>query len=94
MTEGKRSEAASEVRKLIAGLERLIPVDKDLAARVSAAWDRWRYPDDPKKGDGGDNLPAAFVRSGAFLRETVARLGSAADRVEKGKSIDAAAIVK
>jgi hypothetical protein len=92
--QGKASEAAAELRKPIAGLERLIAVDKDLSARVSAAWDRWRYPDDPKKTEGGDNLTAGFARSGQFLSETVARLKAAADRVQKGESFDPAAILK
>ena len=92
--EGKRAEAALELRKPIAGLERLTPVDADLARRVSASWDRWRYADDPKKPAGGDNLAASFIRSGPFLRETLARLKAMADQVEKGGNLDAAAILK
>ncbi len=91
---GKASEAAAELRQSVPSLERLILVDKDLSARVSAAWDRWRYPDDPKKIDGGDNLTAGFARSKMFLSETVARLRAAADRADKGESIDPAAILK
>ncbi|MGB9620352.1 MAG: family 20 glycosylhydrolase, partial [Armatimonadota bacterium] len=84
--EGKRSEAASVLQRPIAEIERLAAVDKGLSQRLTAAWDRWRYPDDPKKTEGEDNLTAGFARSGAFLSRTAQRLRSAASLVGKGET--------
>ena len=90
---GSFSEAASELRKPIPVLDRLLAAERDLSKRLTAAWDRWRYPDDPKKTQGGDNLTAGFARSDAFLSRTAERLRAAADQVERGQSFEPAAIL-
>ncbi len=91
----EHKETANEV------LARLLPIVADLAKqnesltkRLEAAWDRWRYPDDPKKHDGGENLLGGFYTSGEFLGEVHIRLDEARRRIESGESVDWQAILK
>ncbi|MCX8052500.1 MAG: beta-N-acetylhexosaminidase [Armatimonadetes bacterium] len=92
--QGKFSEASSELLRSAATLEQLILIDNNISSRLIKAWNRWRYSDDPKKTDGEDNLTGGFVRSAKFLGETISRLKSAADHVEKGEKFNLQAILE
>lgn len=92
--EGKKNEAIMALKRAIELVEKLVPIDTDLSSRLTQAWNRWRYADDPKKTEAGDNLTGGFAKSGEFLRTTLARLNAAVQAVEKAGSVKAETILE
>ena len=72
----------------LALLERSRDQDRVLTHRLEQAWDRWRYADDPKKTDGGENLLGGFYISRDFFDTVIPRLREAREQSERGKKVD------
>jgi hypothetical protein len=96
VTSSRRDEASREERNVtvkllsdsVSALERLAASNADLTRRLEAVWDRWRYPDDPKKTDRGENLLGGFYVSREFFETVIPRLKEAKRRVENGEPAD------
>ncbi|MDH7601611.1 MAG: family 20 glycosylhydrolase [Armatimonadota bacterium] len=85
---GNKDAAADALTEAAQLLEGLVPTDRSLTGLLTDAWNRWRYPDNPKKTEGGDNLTAGFARSGEFLQKTIERLKSAAQSLKEGLTVN------
>lgn len=75
-------------------MEGLQQTNTNLVYRLEKTWDRWRYPDDPKKNDRGENLLGGFYVSREFFEAVIPRLKEARQRFEKGEPVDWDGILK
>ncbi|MGQ9456165.1 MAG: family 20 glycosylhydrolase [Armatimonadota bacterium] len=89
-----RSNAVGGVRNASELLQRLIPVQNEIIERLDESWNRWRYADDPKKVEVGDNLTAGLARSREYLQNVVTRLSSTAKSISAGKTVEFADILR
>ena len=92
--EGKAEKAAAELKSAADPLEGLIAQQSAIAKRLDAAWDRRRYPDDPKRSGSGQNLLKDFHISGGYMKAIIAQLRAAQDQVRGRGSVDREAILK
>ena len=89
LSDERNAQAAQEyIQQSIELVERLVQTEDAILPRLEAAWDRWRYAEDPIKTGTKENLTGSFHRSGRCLRAILSRLQDAAGKSASGQKVD------
>jgi hypothetical protein len=83
-----QERAASKIEEEARSVGQMMDSDAILRDRLDSAWDRWRYPDDPIKREGGENLMEGFENWRKFLNTLASRLSDVQSRMIAGQDVD------